>query len=118
VLEHGGGQLAVHWVLHLPQDRWADFKRRLPSWFEVVSGGITNENAVDLRAAYNPAGLRKYILKGTDPAYAAFCAIDHKPQGEIVGRRSDFSRSLGPAARQRAEYRSRRHGRVAPGSLK
>lgn len=117
VLEHGGGHLAVHWVLHLPKSRWVDFSRRLPIWFETVSGGITNENALDLRAAYNPAGLRKYMLKGTDPAYASFCKIDHDPQGEVVGRRSDFSRSLGPTARARAQYRSRRYGRVAPGSL-
>jgi hypothetical protein len=118
VLEHGGGHLAVHWVLHLPKARWTDFARRLPIWFEAVSGGITNENALDLKAAYNPAGLRKYMLKGADPAYASFCKIDYHAQGEVVGRRSDFSRSLGPTARQRAKYRSRNYGRVVPGSLK
>jgi hypothetical protein len=117
VLEHGGGQLAVHWVLHLPKARWVDFAERLPDWLETVSGGITDESAIDLRAAYNPAGLRKYLLKGADPAYAAFCDIKHLPQGEVTGTRSNFSRSLGPAARQRAKYRSRRYGRVAPGSL-
>jgi hypothetical protein len=117
VLEHGAGQLAVHWVLHLPKSRWADFAKRLPDWLEAVSGGITNQNAIDLTAIYNPAGLRKYVLKGAEPAYAAFCKIEHEPQGEVIGRRSDFSRTLGPTARHRANYKSRRYGRVEPGTL-
>jgi len=116
-VEHGGGHLAVHWALHLPTPRWADFAARLPDWFEAVSGGITNQNAIDLTAIYNPAGLRKYVLKGVEPAYAAFCKIDHQPQGEVAGKRSGFSRTLGPTARLRSSYRSRVYGRVIPGSL-
>jgi hypothetical protein len=108
VMEAGGGHTAAHWALHMPDARLDDFLTRLPTWLEAVTGGEFNGQALHHESAYNPRGLRLYMLKGVDPTYAAFCKIEHKPQGEVTGKRSGFSRSLGPTARQRSGYRPRR----------
>lgn len=104
VIEADGG-LHVHRVLHMPSTRLADFKRRLPTWLAALGGrhAVDGDGLLDVGVVYNAYGLRKYLLKGTDPAYAAFCndAIRHKPQGRVIGKRSGFSRSLGPAVRRR-----------------
>jgi hypothetical protein len=111
VIEAAGGHTAAHWALHLPDNRLDDFLTRLPDWLASVTGGNFDGQAIHHGSAYNPNGLRLYMLKGVDPTYAAFCKIEHRPQGEVVGKRSGFSRSLGPAARQREGYKSRRSRR-------
>lgn len=100
VVENTSGHPAVHWAVHLPRQRLADFMTRLPRWIATVADGITSPEAIDVRPIRNP-GVRRYMLKGADPAYAAFCKIDPVPQGEVIGKRSGFSRSVGPAARRR-----------------
>jgi hypothetical protein len=101
----------------MPDGRLDDFLSRLPSWLQAVTGGPFNIQALHHESAYNPKGLRKYLLKGVDPAYAAFCQIEHVPQGIVIGKRSGFSRSLGPTARQRINYRPGRRGQF-PANIK
>lgn len=108
VVENTNGNIAAHWLLHLAPKRIEDFTHRLPKWLSRVTGGIECVvSAIDVRPAPNPAGLRKYLLKGIDPAYAEFYRIVHVPQGEVVGKRCGFSRSLGPSAcREARTYHS------------
>jgi hypothetical protein len=107
VAENGGGQAGIHWVLHMPDSRRADFEARLAQWLETHAGSV-EPGAIDIREVYSPPGLRRYVLKGCDPAYAAFCKIDFEAQGVVHGKRSGVSRSLQRAARAHAGYRINR----------
>lgn len=107
VLEAEGG-IAAHWLVHLPPNRVADFTVKLPRWVRKAIGDLTCEaSAIDIREAYNPQGCRGYLLKGIDPVFADFYKVRHVPQGAVIGKRSGFSRNLGPKARQRTGYRKR-----------
>lgn len=108
--EAGGGQTGIHWVLHMPASRRADFADRLRQWLETYAGNV-QPGAIDIRDADRPTGLRRYMLKGADPAYAAFCDIDFEDQGVVHGKRSGVSRSLQRAAREKASYRINRQYR-------
>jgi hypothetical protein len=77
-------------------------------WLEDFADEPVAERAVVIRPIYNSIGATRYILKGVHPGWAKHLAIEPVPQGEIVGKRSGFSRSLGPALR-RDGYRPRRH---------
>jgi hypothetical protein len=107
VAENGGGQAGIHWVLHMPAGRRADFAARLAQWMATNAGSV-QPGAIDVRDAYSPPGLRRYLLKGCDPNYAAFCKIDFEAQGVVHGKRSGVSRSLQRAARDSAGYRINR----------
>jgi hypothetical protein len=54
-------------------------------------------------------GATRYMLKGINPAWGPHLEVKPVPQGEIVGKRSGFSRNLGPAARKNGGYRPKRH---------
>jgi len=103
VIENGGGCLAIHWLVHIPPGRLADFKKRLPKWLTTVAGAVRCASAVHVRHAPTPAGAGKYMVKGIDPAYAAFYRIRSVPQGAVTGKRSGFSRCLGPTVRRRLQ---------------
>jgi len=107
VAENASGQHCIHWVVNLPADRRPDFVKRLPGWVAKIAG-IVQPGAIDIVSVHNAAGLRKYLLKGCEPAYAAFCKIDFEDQGDIVGKRCGVSRSLQRTERERQNYRSRR----------
>lgn len=117
--EHGGGHLAVHWLVHVPPGRFTEFGLRLSSWVEVVAGKAVSPRTINVKPATTPRGACKYMLKGIDPAYASFYGIDHSPQGRVDGRRSGMSRNLGPAVKRRlqelGEYRVARWARPFPG---
>jgi hypothetical protein len=91
----------------MPASRRADFAARLAQWLETIAGSV-QPGAIDIRDAYSPPGLRRYVLKGCDPAFAAFCKIDFEAQGVVHGKRSGVSRSLQRAARADAGYRINR----------
>lgn len=108
VAERANDHAAIHWLVHIPDARLADFRARLPQWLEKVTGGITCEDsAINVKPAYTPLGAGKYMMKGIDPAYAAFYRIHPVPQGIVHGKRCGFSQSLGPSAcRQARTYHS------------
>ena len=101
VLEAAGGVTAAHWLLHVPEDRRADFESRLAKWVEKAVGKIENERAIEIKDAPHPKGLGKYMLKGMEEAYAPFYGINFKDQGVVHGRRSGYSLNLGPSAKRR-----------------
>lgn len=104
VAENANGQHGIHWLLHIPTHRRRDFEAKLALWLEEVAG-LCSEGTLHVRDAPTPKGAGKYMMKGIDPHYAAFYGVRPSPQGEIVGKRSGFSRALGPAARLRAASR-------------
>lgn len=101
VIEAAGGVISVHWMVHLPQGRVNDFTARLPSWVEYMTDAPINAGAIDVRPAETPKGAGKYMLKGIDPAWAASYRINHISQGVVHGKRSGYSRNLGPTAKRR-----------------
>ena len=108
VAENANDHAAIHWLVHIPDARLADFRARLPVWLAKGTGGITCEDsAINVKLAYTPLGAGKYMMKGIDPAYAAFYRIRPVPQGIVHGKRCGFSQSLGPSAcRQARTYHS------------
>lgn len=100
-LENSGGCLNAHWLVHLPAGRIEDFKARLPIWLGKVAGEVfALDQAIHIRKAPTPRGAVKYMIKGIDPFYAPIYGIRQSDQGEVVGNRSNFSRSLGPAVKK------------------
>jgi hypothetical protein len=111
VLENAGGCANLHWLLHVPADRKADFAKRLPQWLAAIGVQITDDAAILIEPAAKPKVLAYYLLKGINPPNAGSYGVKFcSPQGTIVGKRSGFSRSLGPTvkARLRAEGQYRR----------
>jgi hypothetical protein len=106
--EAAGGQLAVHWLVHIPRGFIREFWRMLPQWVEATAGTIEGPGAIKHRRIYNITGLKRYVLKGMDPHFARAWQIRPSPQGLVIGKRSGFSRNLGPAARRAQSYRPRR----------
>jgi hypothetical protein len=91
----------VHWAVHIPATRFADFERRIWSWVEATAGGIIG-GAETINITRSRAHLGGYLVKGTTAALAEFYARgrEAEPQGIIIGRRADTSRNLGPKARR------------------
>jgi hypothetical protein len=108
-MEASGGTLAAHIVLHMPDALMAEFERRLRRWLCGLFGTDRLEPSVlQIQRVPNLIGLKRYILKGVDPAWGAHLAVNPVPQGLVIGKRSGFSKNLGPAARTRGGYRPRR----------
>jgi hypothetical protein len=112
VLENAGG-LALHWLVHVPNQRFSDFSAKLENWLTTVGATPTDTGAIDIRNAKNPRGAGYYLLKGVNPAYAGGFGVMPIPQGNVIGKRSGFSRSLGPsrklALRAAGQYSRRRY---------
>jgi len=112
VLENSG-DLGLHWLVHVPHQRLADLETKLPGWLSTVGATPIEPAAIDVRTATSPRGAAYYLLKGTNPVYAAGLGVQPIPQGEVVGKRSGFSRSLGPsrklALRAAGQYSRRRY---------
>jgi hypothetical protein len=108
-LEAPHGTVSAHILMHLPPKVARAFQARLSAWLEGLAGTSVPPHAVDIRPIYNRIGVTRYILKGIKPAWAAHLAIEPVDQGEIIGKRSGFSRNLGPTARGRSGYKPQRH---------
>ncbi|MBY3314686.1 hypothetical protein [Rhizobium laguerreae] len=107
-LENAGGCLNAHWLVHLPKGRVEDFKARLPIWLEKVAGEVhAPDQAIHIRSAPTPRGAVKYMIKGIDPFYAEIYGIRQSDQGEVIGNRSNLSRSLGPAMKKALQAEGR-----------
>jgi hypothetical protein len=107
-IESAGDQTAVHWLVYIPHGAYRAFDRRLSEWMSSLLGGEPEEQAVRIKSISNLTGLKRYILKGIDPAWASHLGVRHVDQGKIIGKRSGFSKNLGPSARHRGGYRPRK----------
>lgn len=101
------GHWAAHLLIHVPPARLGHFKRAIRGWIEKESGRPVEAGALDVRAVDNVYGLRKYMLKGLDPAFCPLYRIEHVPQGAVRGKRFGYTQNLGPTA-------CRRHGTKKP----
>ena len=106
--ENRGGETAVHWLIHIPEDLKNEFRRLLPRWIEETAGPDRTGTAIKCKPIFNLIGLRLYILKGVKKGDAASLGVTHVPQGKIIGKRSGFSRNLGPAVWRPSEYKPMR----------
>jgi hypothetical protein len=114
VIEAAGGVVSVHWLVHIPPGRVTDFTARLPGWLVDITSGPLDAGAVKVERAYAARGASKYMLKGIDPAYAAFYGVQHVPQGVTYGRRSGYSNNLGPSVKRRLKAAGKYKPRRAP----
>ncbi len=107
---------AAHLLVHVPPSRLARFKVDIETWIEKESGQQIELGALDIKPVYNVFGLRKYMLKGLNPAYCALYRIRHVPQGTIGGKRFGYTQNLGPAEcdRHGTKRAYRRGPRPAP----
>jgi len=106
--EAAGGQIAVHWLVHIPRGLIREFWRKVSEWVQITTGSVVNSGTVKHRRINKIVGLKRYILKGMDPHFARAWKIRPSAQGVIIGRRSGFSRNLGPTARQALSYKPKR----------
>jgi len=101
-LEAPDGTLNGHWLLHLPKSLSSAFAARLALWAEGLTGRAPEPHAFHVQPIYNLIGARRYALKGINPVWAKHLGVSHVPQGIVIGKRSGFSRNLGPTARKLA----------------
>lgn len=108
----------VHWNLHMPEELYKDFCELLPKWVASVMNKHNGrqkrsmnmepvpDHIVDIQYTRNSVAVRKYMLKGINPADAVRFGIRKlEDQGPIMGRRTCVSRTLGTAARLAAGYK-------------
>lgn len=107
-IENTASTVAAHWLVHLPNGTTKAFVDRLHSWLENLAGTPPLARTVQIKRVYNLIGARRYILKGVSPDWARHLGIRASDQGVVNGKRSGFSRNLGPAARKRGGYVPRR----------
>jgi hypothetical protein len=108
-MEAAGGQLAAHILVHVPSDLASAFEDRVRQWLLGLFGVDSLDPAiVKIKPIYNLIGARRYVLKGAEPVWARHLGVNPVTQGVVIGKRSGFSRNLGPAARERGGYRPRR----------
>lgn len=108
-LEAPYGSVSAHVLMYLPPSLAKLFRDRLKNWIEGLVGSVLPSRALDIRRVYNRVGATRYILKGIKPEWGRHLAVNPIQQGEIIGKRSGFSRNLGPTARRRAGYKPKRH---------
>lgn len=120
VAEGKAGTVHVHWLVHIPPARLLEFEACIRAWMEKAVGQPVADDAVHILRADTPKALSKYLLKGIDPLYAAFYGVRHEPQGLVCGKRSGFSRNLGPSVKRRlrgeGQYRHAR--RMSPAGMR
>ena len=107
-LEAANENHAVHWVVHIPKNIERHFRQALERWVAELASGAPSPQALKVLPVYNIPRLKGYILKGTEPHYARLIGINPVDQGTVYGKRSGFSRNLGPSVRKRNGYRPRR----------
>lgn len=107
-LEAPHGRVGAHWLVHLPAKLLPLFERKLPGWIQSL-GGEPSLKSINVGPAGRLTGLTRYILKGISAPWADHLAINPVDQGEIIGKRSGFSRNLGPTTRKQRGYKPKRH---------
>lgn len=101
VIENESGILHAHWLLHLPARRVKEFSEKLPGWVKSVTGSAPYAGGIHVRLADTPESAGKYMQKGIDPFWGKVYQIDFSDQGPVHGKRSGYSRNIGPTAKKR-----------------
>lgn len=107
-IENTAATVAAHLLMHIPKGAKRAFGERLHSWLEGLSGTRPEPRSLQVKRVYNMIGARRYVLKGVNPVWAAHLGVRPSDQGIVNGKRSGFSRNLGPAARKAGGYSPRR----------
>lgn len=107
-IENTSRTVAAHWMVHIPARAKRAFLAKLTGWLEGLVGAEAQPRTIQVKRVYNLIGARRYILKGVNPAWAAHLGVRPFDQGVINGKRSGFSRNLGPVARRAGGYFPRR----------
>jgi hypothetical protein len=107
-MEAAGNQSAAHWLVHVPKGLHRAFEAKISDWLTSLMGNQPEVAAVKVQPIHNLIGARRYALKGVDPAWGPHLGVRPSDQGVVIGKRSGFSRNLGPAARSRSGYKPRR----------
>jgi len=107
-IEAAGNVTAAHWLVHLPESLVSQFAMKLGAWLEGLSGEKVLHETVQMKPIYNLVGIRRYILKGVNPAWAEHLGVKAVDQGIVNGKRSGFSKNLGPTARKAGGYKPKR----------
>jgi hypothetical protein len=98
----GSNRIDGHWLLHVPKNRQHEFKSRLAAWLPGVVGEVTNTRAaLNIQIAHTPKSALRYMLKGQRYLDAIKFQISPVKQDIIHGRRSGFTKNLGPAQKKR-----------------
>lgn len=120
--EAPNGNIGVHLLIHIPTDLLKTTIKMFKQWLSEAGNCHLSGTAFFIRPVSNRVRAKNYILKGTEETYAKLVGINHVPQGCINGRRSGFSKNLGPTARKRSGYKPKnglnwaalRHSQAAP----
>ena len=102
-----GEHVHVNWVVHIPPGWEREFDKKLRGWIRKVQGPAEpydlSIQPINQRYAKK---LAKYVLKGTDPRYVDHFHLrdEHKPQGEVWGKRAGISQAIGRKARKKAGF--------------
>ena len=107
-LENTAATVAAHWLVHIPKGASKAFRAKLTDWLEGLAGVRPQSRAIRIKPVYNLVGAKRYVLKGVNPVWAAHLGVRPSDQGVINGKRSGFSRNLGPTARRAGGYAPRR----------
>jgi len=107
-LEAPYGHVGAHWLIHIPASMQEKFKKRLPEWIASL-GGVPGHKSIHVSPVSKLVGITRYLLKGISRPWASHLAINAVDQGEVIGKRSGFSKNLGPTSRRRRGYIPRRH---------
>lgn len=93
----------VHWLVHLPKEMKDEFWSLLPSWLEK-SGALPPSDDLDYRDIIDikDVGTVYYCMKDANESFAEHYHIYYRSnladdEGRIFGKRSGYSRSIGPA---------------------
>jgi hypothetical protein len=107
-IENTTSTIAAHWLVHIPNGAKQAFGKKLVSWLRDLAGVEPQPKSIQVKRVYNVIGARRYILKGINPIWAAHLGVRPSNQGLINGKRTGFSRNLGPTARRAGGYAPRR----------
>jgi len=107
-IEQTRGVTAAHWLVHVPKGIGTKLGRKLEAWLGSLTGEEAASGDIQMKPIYNLVGVRRYVLKGVNPVWAERLGIRAVDQGIVNGKRSGFSKNLGPTARRAGGYVPRR----------
>jgi hypothetical protein len=101
-IENQNEVLNVHWLVHVPTPRHAEFAAKLNIWLNKATGGVYDElRAIHIQSVPSARAAGKYMLKGLHPSMAENWDIRADYCGRVTGRRVGHSQNLGPVEMER-----------------
>lgn len=105
------GSRHVHWMTHVCPNGFEMFDISVAKFLKKVTGRDELGDALDIRRVARAGSVAKYVLRGIDPAYAAYLHIEPANEGYVVGRRTGVSRAISKSARKSSGWVRKRSGR-------